>query len=551
VACAGLVGGSLILDSIRWSSATYDEVTYLRVAARWWRTGEQTQITRMGSPLSFWKVQQAPVLWLLDRLGRGGLIDDPTAHQEELLPLLRAGALWIWLVPMVLCAWWARLLYGPQAMALAAWLFALSPNLIAHGSLVTMELPLLACTTGMFFLFWRFLETGRRRWLWASAVLGGLAFSCKYTTVLIPPILAVVWWTGGLRSRRTALIRMVREFVLGAITYVIIMILANLAFTGFALLPLSTTRGEHPTIETRYGRSVEAWISRLYETPIPQDWVGFAAQTHHQITGGSSYLLGERRRRGWSYYYLIALAVKVPLGFWLLLAGRLALPVPAKDENRPRDDLLPHCIVLFLVITAIGSSRNYGLRYLLPLAPLAIVWVSRLAEGSGDRSTGLPAWQGIVLGLGLTAQASAIASIHPFELTYFNILAGGPLGGRHVLSDSNLDWGQGLKSLARLQRAEPKFRDVTLYYFGDTEPAWYGVEGVAHVVNAVDDQSQLPPISTVTTRYIAVSASLQWGPWGPPGFFQDLNHVSPVRMTEDTTIAIYRREDLPHSTQAK
>src|SRR6516225_7185193 len=78
VACAGLVGGSLILDSIRWSSATYDEVTYLRVAARWWRTGEQTQITRMGSPLSFWKVQQAPVLWLLDRLGRGGLIDDPT-----------------------------------------------------------------------------------------------------------------------------------------------------------------------------------------------------------------------------------------------------------------------------------------------------------------------------------------------------------------------------------------------------------------------------------------------------------------------------------------
>jgi hypothetical protein len=125
-------------------------------------------------------------------------------------------------------------------------------------------------------------------------------------------------------------------------------------------------------------------------------------------------------------------------------------------------------------------------------------------------------------------------------LTYFNILAGGPLGGRHVLSDSNLDWGQGLKCLARLQRVEPEFRDLTLYYFGDTDPAWYGVEGVAHVVNAVDDQSQLPPISTVTTRYIAVSASLQWGPWGPPGFFQELNHVSPVRMTEDTTIAIYR-----------
>jgi hypothetical protein len=543
VAAAALVGAALILDSIRWSSATYDEVSYLRVAARWWRTGEQSQITRMGSPLSFWKFQQAPVLWILDHLGRGNLIDDPIRHQEALLPLLRAGALWIWLSALGLCAWWSCLLYGPRAMALSAWLFALSPNLIAHGSLVTMELPLLACTSGMFFLFWKFLETGQRRWFLASAALSGLAFSCKYTTVLIPPILALVWWLDGLRRGHTGLARLSRQVVLGMIAYVLIMILANLAITGFALLPLSTSRGEHPSIGSSQGSQLGAWTARLYETTIPQDWVGLATQMHHQLSGGSSYLLGERRMSGWRYYYLVALAVKVPLGFWLLLAGRMALPEPAKEENRSRDELLPLTIALFLVITAIGSSRNYGLRYLLPLAPLAIVWVSRLAEGASASSSPRPAWQSLVVALGMAGQTAAIASIHPFELTYFNILAGGPLGGRHVLSDSNLDWGQGLKCLARLQRAEPEFRDLTLYYFGDTEPAWYGVEGAGHVVNAVDDHSQLPPIATATTRYLAVSASLQWGPWGPPGFFRELDQVSPVRMTDDTTIAIYRRED--------
>ena len=36
-----------------------------------------------------------------------------------------------------------------------------------------------------------------------------------------------------------------------------------------------------------------------------------------------------------------------------------------------------------------------------------------------------------------------IALIHPHELSYFNAAAGGPIGGRRVLSDSNLDWGQG------------------------------------------------------------------------------------------------------------
>ena len=194
VLAAAAVGLGLIWESIQASSATYDEAAYLRIAARWWRTGQQFQITRMGSPLLFWKLQQAPVLWLLDRTGRGELIDQPMEHQAELLPLVRAGSLWIWLLALGLCAFWSRLLYGPRAMALAAWLFALSPNLLAHGGLVTMELPLLASTTGMLLLFWSFLTTGRRAWFWASAALGGVAFSCKFTAVLLPPILAVVWW---------------------------------------------------------------------------------------------------------------------------------------------------------------------------------------------------------------------------------------------------------------------------------------------------------------------------------------------------------------------
>src|SRR5205823_2306707 len=69
VVLAAVVGLGLLADTARSISATYDEVAYLRVASVWWRTGRQAEITRMGSPLTFWKVQQAPVLWLLDRVG--------------------------------------------------------------------------------------------------------------------------------------------------------------------------------------------------------------------------------------------------------------------------------------------------------------------------------------------------------------------------------------------------------------------------------------------------------------------------------------------------
>src|SRR5882757_4270450 len=83
VAASAVLGLALMADQAVRMSATYDEVTYLRVAAHWWRTGEQDSITRMGSPLTFWKVQQAPTLWLLDRSGFGGWVDNPIVHQEQ------------------------------------------------------------------------------------------------------------------------------------------------------------------------------------------------------------------------------------------------------------------------------------------------------------------------------------------------------------------------------------------------------------------------------------------------------------------------------------
>src|ERR1700722_5447725 len=86
-----LLGLALMSDQAVKLSATYDEATYLEIGAHWWRTGEQDSITRMGSPLTFWKIQQAPTLWLLDRLGLGSWINDPGGHQEELLPIIRIG----------------------------------------------------------------------------------------------------------------------------------------------------------------------------------------------------------------------------------------------------------------------------------------------------------------------------------------------------------------------------------------------------------------------------------------------------------------------------
>jgi hypothetical protein len=193
-----------------------------------------------------------------------------------------------------------------------------------------------------------------------------------------------------------------------------------------------------------------------------------------------------------------------------------------------RGSLLPIAIAAFLAVAMFASKRNYGVRYLLPMAPLAIVWISALAERGGI-------WR-FVVAVGLIGQAAAVATIHPHELSYFNILAGGKVGGRRVLADSNLDWGQGLRSLARL---EERYRPMTLFYFGDVNPGHYLQPAEGYLITATGRPAPLPAQLAVETRYVAVSASLQHGPWGPAGYFRALDGLTPVAYTDDGTIAIY------------
>ena len=71
------------------------------------------------------------------------------------------------------------------------------------------------------------------------------------------------------------------------------------------------------------------------------------------------------------------------------------------------------------------------------------------------------------------------ALIHPHYLAYFNELIGGPKNGYKYLTDSNLDWGQDLPSLAKLIgeiKNQDSSQEVYLSYFGTDNPSTYGIE---------------------------------------------------------------------------
>jgi hypothetical protein len=76
-----------------------------------------------------------------------------------------------------------------------------------------------------------------------------------------------------------------------------------------------------------------------------------------------------------------------------------------------------------------------------------------------------------LLALGLLIETLAA---YPNYLAFFNVFAGGSRGGFELLGDSNLDWGQDLKELAKWQKANPN-RKLYLSYFGIADPEYYGV----------------------------------------------------------------------------
>ena len=271
----------------------------------------------------------------------------------------------------------------------------------------------------------------------------------------------------------------------GILGFLAIMAISDVLITGGARLPISLRTGDHPSLDRWFGPRIASVLGWFLEAPFPQDWVGFSRQAILQRSGAAGYLLGELRDTGWCYYFLVALAVKVPLTFWLVATARVVLV--RRIPSTRRDWVLPVTAVAFVIVASLGSTRNLGFRYLLPIAPLAIVWISGLAEGKK--------WPRRLAYAGLAAQGVAVATSHPYELTYFNAWAGGPIGGRYILSDSNLDWGQGLEPLARLQREHPEFRDLTLFYFGDTDPVRYGVAGKHYTVARRSRTITFPPSS--------------------------------------------------------
>ncbi|MFO0571076.1 MAG: glycosyltransferase family 39 protein [Polyangiaceae bacterium] len=379
-------------------------------------------------------------------LGRDVFYSSGVSH-ETLLWLGRAPVMLLALALVFSIGAFAWRLFGPRAAVVAVGLAAFDPNLVAHGSLMGLDLPLTLFVTGMFFVLHEYARTRRASFLLAAGLLGGFALATKHSgPVYLGAALAGlvahaaisgdqgVWW----ESDRAAPSR------LRAVGHA----LGNaLLVAGLALFVVRVALGS------------AGWGAYF---------AGVRAQLAHQSHGHPAFFMGRIASDGFPLYFPVALALKMPP--LTLLAGLLS--VVALRRGTPFGRAVFFVLVpLVLVLATLFFARiNIGVRYALPLWPLFILLASRLAT--------LPAHRARVWGFAFVAALHVLAAIRisPHHLAFASDLAGGPSRLRRYLADSNLDWGQDIGTLGRWLREREPPRRLYLSYFGTAEPRAYGVE---------------------------------------------------------------------------
>jgi hypothetical protein len=226
--------------------------------------------------------------------------------------------------------------------------------------------------------------------------------------------------------------------------------------------------------------------------------MGFASNIAR--AGPPAYLMGRYSLHGWPYYFLVTLALKVPIGILAVTLLSLALALKRRERPVAREVLLLGLLVAAILASVARAGVNAGHRHIIVVEALfALAAAGGLAlalEEAGRRRT--IALTVVCLCVGAGALSSLRA--HPDALGYTNAFAGAEPDWWFV--DSNIDWGQDLERLRRWLDAHGVREPIHLAYFGTADPARHGIDFVP-----------LAP-GEAATGWLAVSVHYQRGMFG-------------------------------------
>lgn len=373
-------------------------------------------------------------------------------------------------VALLLLLWaTARRLFSESAANFALALAVLSPDLIAHFSLATID------GVGSLFIFavavqlarW-WMKPTRGRALLLGALLGGMLLS-KFNS---PPLFALA--LGAILLRTTDGPRWSPRRWNWRLTGAVFAVACLIVWAGYFFHVSKVTFADQMvTIHfSGYTKLLQYDMPTLQQPitiflPACEWMTGLGQVIVHNMEGHRSFFLGHYSTEGFKLYFPVAILLKWPLIVLVLSLIGIALLVWQKFPAR-RELLLMSIFPAVYFAFAVISHINIGIRHVLPIYPFLLLYAALVWEffRKNKRAT-------VVLLALIPLQAADIARYAPDYLSYFTVAVRPDRTWRY-LSDSNTDWGQGMYALRDYQAAHPD-ENIYLAYVGEVDPAFYGI----------------------------------------------------------------------------
>ncbi len=469
------------------------------------QTGHPGVTTMWTGTIALWvkHLWQQPSIGLVDYLGQVQTRPSPI---PEYLAAARLPTAILTAVAVALTYLLVRRLLGDKPALLAAGLLALDPFYLAHSRVIHHDalastFILLAVLT---FVHYAWLGQSGHTWIWLvlSGVATALACLSKGSALFLLPFIGLVGlvaiWAGS-RARPAQTREIVRQWIVALLLWGIVTAVVFVAlWPAMWVDPIGTVGG-------MVGQAVQ-----------------FAEEAHSK---GNFFLGAPVEDPGFLFYPVVLLFRTTPvtligLGlFVVLLVRRLRRRQGRSLVGQPETMALLTLIgfvVLFTIFMSLGHKKFD--RYLLPVFPfvdilagVAFAQIVRRIASLRVRSTAIVGVLPVAL---LCLQGLASLPLHPYYLSAYNALAGGPWLAQRVLL---VGWGEGLEKAAYYLNSEPDaenvraatfyYRDIATFYHGKVaklvddkpgEPApWLGSDYVVFYLNQV--QREMP--DTATVRY--------------------------------------------------
>ncbi len=205
----------------------------------------------------------------------------------------------------------------------------------------------------------------------------------------------------------------------------------------------------------------------VYRHHIPELFKGLFSLLSIVLEGRSTFFFGKYSTVGFKLYFPVLFLVKteIPLLLLFLISLILNLYKILKDKFT-EEFIFILSIFIYLVVTSL-SKMQIGHRHILPIYPLMLYLIC-ISFNNFDKIK--------ILYYILTCWLVFLSfSVHPWYLSYFNEFIGGSRNAWKYFTDSNIDWGQGLKELGKWVR-ENNVNGIYLSYFGTADPHYYHIK---------------------------------------------------------------------------